>query len=175
MRRAGLNSWLKPKSCRIPRHFEIHKNIWEIPAGTWVISIMTFRFWLTEKLIVQTNVKLHGGCEFKGHFNTWPILIEEKGKHHHFVKMAKLPLTSKRNWRPYRYIMESFMWMTLLYHSGSGTAPGDGARDAPKAHPTRGAWCGHRYSLRKKENTIILLKRQNCHWLLNETGDLTGT
>ena len=44
---------------------------------------------------------------------------------------------------PYRYIMESFMCMTLLYHSGSGTAPGDGARDAPKAHPTWGAWCSH--------------------------------
>ena len=93
MRRAGLISWLKPKSCRIPRHFEIKKNFRKTPAGTWVISIMTFRFRVTDKLIVQTNVKFHGGSEFKGHFNKWPILIEEKWKHHHFVKTAKLPLT----------------------------------------------------------------------------------
>jgi len=165
MRHAGLNSWLKPKSCRIPRHFEMWKNFWIIPAGTGVISVMTFRFWVTDKLIVKTNVRFHGSSEFKGRFNKWPIFIDKKGKHCHFAKMAKLPTGNLVwNWRPYRYHhcgqfltfnqyavvtigalgkIDTSKVMTSFYHSRSGTVPGNRARDAPKVRPMWGAWCSH--------------------------------
>jgi len=92
---------------KVPWHFEIKKNFWKIPVGTGVISVMTFWFWVTDKLIVQTYVKFHGGSEFKSHFIKWPILIDKNGKNRHFAKTGIMLTSNSPNF-----------WFEICYKSG---------------------------------------------------------